>query len=54
MHRIFVFDKGSVVESGTHEELYELGHTYFHLIQRQLYSRMEISRSLDFRESLQE
>lgn len=47
-HKIFVFQKGSLIETGTHEELYSLGGTYFHLVQRQLYSGVPISMSLDF------
>ncbi|KAK8865208.1 hypothetical protein M9Y10_010745 [Tritrichomonas musculus] len=34
--KIFVFDQGEIVESGTHEELLQLKGAYYNLIQRQL------------------
>lgn len=34
--KIFVFDQGSIVENGTHEQLIEMKGAYYQLLQKQL------------------
>lgn len=41
---IYVFESGSLVEKGTHEELVQLGGHYFNLVQRQLNGMRTISQ----------